>query len=102
MKKNIGLIITTIIIIAVVVATAAVAMFAGVVALVDYAQGAETETQQAQEEGSEGGAENLGGNQGGSQGESDSSGSETVSIRDEAEFTQEEITGAEMPELDIE
>ena len=84
MKKNIGSIIATVIIIAVVVLTAAVAMFAGGVALFGYIQDLETGTEQVQG-GGDGGAENLGD-------------SAQESLPDGAEFTDEEVTGFEMPE----
>lgn len=107
-KKNIGLIITTIIIIGVVVATASVAIFAGAVALFGYTEDTETGTQQVQGNESEGGAENLGGaesgSQGGNQGGNQGGSSESTtaeSVREEAEFGGA-VTGAEMPEPDVE
>ena len=106
MKKNIGLIIATVIIIAVVVATISVAIFAGAVALFGYVGETESGTQQVEEV--EGGAENLGGDESGSQsvdqGGNQSGNVESTpqeSIRDEAEFGGA-VTGVEMPEPDEE
>ena len=85
MKKNIGLIIATVIVIAVVVATAATAIFAGAVALFGYTQDTESGTQQVQEIESEDDVENLG------------DGTQESGL-DGAEFSDEEVTGFEMPE----
>ena len=111
MKKNVGLMIATILVIAIVIGSVGVAVFAGVVAYMSGDITEVTETEQAQGNGSGNNVENLGGanngtgaesgngneGQGGNGGENATSGVETT-IQEEYVNT-EVVTGfPEVPE----